>query len=96
MILPALAEFLGTFLFLFVILQQGQPIPIAVGLLAMIYAFGSVSGGHFNPAVSVMMGIHQKITMPEMILYIAMQIFGGVAAILLYRYLQTQKKTTEA
>lgn len=94
MILPAFAEFLGTFLFLFVILQQAQPIPIAVALLAVIYAFGSISGGHFNPAVSVMMGVHQKITMPEMILFIAMQILGGLAAVLLYRYLESQKKST--
>lgn len=93
MILPALAEFLGTFIFLFIILQQSQPVPIAVGLLAVIYAFASISGGHFNPAVSVMMGIQQKITMPEMILYIVMQIFGGIAAVLLYRYLESQKKS---
>lgn len=92
MILQALAEFLGTFFFLFVILQQGQPIPIAVALLAMIYAFGSISGGHFNPAVTVMMGVHEKIGATDAAVYIAVQILGGIAAVLLYRHIEANKK----
>ena len=56
---PALiAECLGTALFFSCILSYGDPIPIAVGLLAAIYAFGKVSGGHFNSAVSFMMYLH--------------------------------------
>ena len=47
-----LVEFIGTFVFLSVILRVGQPIPIAVALLSAIYFGGSISGGHFNPAVS--------------------------------------------
>lgn len=92
MILQALVEFLGTFLFLFVILQQGQPIPIAVALLAVIYAFGGISGGHFNPAVTVMMGVDDKIGVADATLYIAAQVLGGIAAVLLYRYIQDTKK----
>ena len=62
-----IAEILGTFFFLSVILSvvaDGAtnpfaaalgPIAIAVGLLAAIYFGGKISGGHFNPAVSIMM-----------------------------------------
>ena len=55
MIPSLIAECLGTALFFSCILAYGEPIPIVVGLLAAIYAFGKVSGGHFNCAVSFMM-----------------------------------------
>ena len=50
-----LVEFIGTFVFLSVILRTGEALPIAVALAAVIYFGGAVSGGHFNPAVSTMM-----------------------------------------
>jgi glycerol uptake facilitator-like aquaporin len=90
----ALLEFLGTFIFLFVILQQGQPIPIAVALLAVIYAFGSISGGHFNPAVTVMMGVHQKISTEDAAVYIVAQILGGILAVIVYKQLEKMKEKT--
>ena len=92
MLIEAFAEFLGTFIFLFIILQQGQPIPIAIGLLAVIYAFGNISGGHFNPAVTIMMGVDKKVPINEAMLYITSQIAGGICAVFLYRYLAERKK----
>jgi aquaporin Z len=91
MILQAFVEFLGTFLFLFVILEQSQPIAIAVALLAVIYAFGSISGGHFNPAVTVMMGMHNKIEIVDAIVYIVAQVLGGICAFLLYKHVESLK-----
>lgn len=91
MILQAFVEFIGTFLFLFVILQQSEPIAIAVALLAVIYAFGSISGGHFNPAVTVMMGMHNKIELADAIVYIVAQVLGGMCAFLLYKHIETKK-----
>ena len=79
------AEFIGTFIFLFVILQYGQPIPIAIALLAAIYIFGNISGGHFNPAVSIMMASDNKITPTEACLYISAQIAGGLCAVLVHK-----------
>ena len=89
----ALAEFIGTFVFLFVILQQGQPIPIAVALLAVIYAFGNISGGHFNPAVTVMMGVDQKISTKHAVIYIVAQILGGITAVFVHRSIEQKKET---
>ena len=91
MLLHVLAEFLGTFMFLFIILQQGQPIPIAVALLASIYAFGNISGGHFNPAVTIMMGSNGKITQTQGVLYVLAQITGGLCALLLHKYVSKNK-----
>lgn len=81
MIAAVLGEFIGTFVFLLVILVVGQPIPIVVGLLAAILAFGSLSGGHFNPAVSTMMLAKGDINIMTYLLYIIAQVLGGLAAL---------------
>lgn len=58
------------------------PIAIAFGmaLLAGLYAFGEVSGGHFNPAVSLAMLIHGKIDALTTVGYWIVQIIGGTLA----------------
>jgi aquaporin Z len=87
-----LTEFLGTFFFLSVILNVVAdaslgPIAVAVGLLAAIYFGGKVSGGHYNPAVSVMMYVKGKLTGDLAVLYIAAQIVGALFALLLNNFL---------
>lgn len=88
MIQEVFAEFLGTFVFLSAILAAAQPIPIAVGLLAVIYIFGSISGGHFNPAVSVMMFVKGTVTLETCIMYVISQVLGGIVALLTYNALR--------
>lgn len=83
-----LAEFLGTFFFLSIILNsiflgEFAPIAISIGLLAAIYFAGRVSGGHFNPAVSIMMYVKGKLAGDITILYIAAQILGGLVALMI-------------
>lgn len=82
MFAAVLGEFIGTFVFLLVILVVGQPIPIVIGLLAAILAFGNVSGGHMNPAVSTMMLAKGDIDFMTYILYVVAQVLGGLAALL--------------
>jgi aquaporin Z len=77
-------EFLGTFLFLSVILSTGNPIAIAVALLAMIYFGGSISGGHFNPAVTSMFFAKGDIESTDAVMYIVAQVLGGICAYLFY------------
>jgi glycerol uptake facilitator-like aquaporin len=54
---------------------------IATGatLVALILTFGPISGGHFNPAVSVATAMESRITMTECAAYMAFQIVGGIA-----------------
>lgn len=82
MIAAVLSEFIGTFVFLLVILVVGQPIPIVIGLLAAILAFGNISGGHMNPAVSTMMLAKGDIDIMTYIMYVIAQVLGGLAALL--------------
>lgn len=81
MLAAVLGEFIGTFVFLLVILVVGQPIPIVVGLLAAILAFGNLSGGHFNPAVSTMMLAKGDISVGVYLMYVVAQVLGGLAAL---------------
>ena len=83
--IPYLVEALGTFIFLSVIVSVGKPIPIAIALAAVIFFGGEISGGHFNPAVSVMMFLKNVINMPTLVGYVAAQIVGAVLALYFYR-----------
>ena len=75
-----LVEFLGTFIFLSVIIVTGNPIAIGLTLTAVIYFGGSVSGGHFNPAVNLLMLLNKKINMTQFIGQTVAQLLGAVAA----------------
>ena len=75
-----LVEFVGTLFFLFVILVSGEAIPIGLALILAIMLGGKVSGGHFNPAVSVMMFLKQKLSAQDLLFYVLAQILGGAVA----------------
>tara|TARA_A100001015_G_C14755080_1_gene619116 strand:- start:266 stop:535 length:270 start_codon:yes stop_codon:yes gene_type:complete len=79
-----LVEFFGTMLFLFVILYVGEPMAIGVALITVIYLGGSISGGHFNPAVSVMMALKGSITKVDLLPYVLAQVLGGLTALQVY------------
>ena len=79
-----LAELIGTFIFLLVVLINKDPISIVIGLLAVIYAFGGISGGHFNPAISFIMFMNNKIDVVKLFSYIMAQLLGGSLALLWY------------
>tara|TARA_B100001093_G_scaffold520098_1_gene612664 strand:- start:67 stop:333 length:267 start_codon:yes stop_codon:yes gene_type:complete len=81
-------EFLGTAFFLLVILLTGQAIPIALALAAVIMVGGKVSGGHFNPAVSVMMWRKGKLKMADLVPYIVAQVLGGLVALELSKHIK--------
>ena len=79
------AEFLGTFFFLYVILSTGAAIPIGLALAVAIMVLGKFSGGNFNPAVSVMMVAAGKLPSEDLLPYILAQVAGGLAALELYK-----------
>lgn len=80
-----IVEAVGTFVFLSVIMHSmadksiGGP-GIAIALLAVIYLGGSISGGNFNPAVSVAMFMEDKLSSKLLFGYIAAQLAGAVGA----------------
>ena len=57
----------------------------ALVLFALILTFGAVSGGHFNPAVTVAAAIQKKLDPVDAIVYILAQLSGGVLGALLIK-----------
>lgn len=82
--LALVSEFLGTFFFLSAVLVSGKAIPIVITLLAAIFVFGAFSGAHFNSAITVMMMVAKKISVPVGLMYIVAQILGGLSALVFY------------
>jgi aquaporin Z len=89
------AEFLGTFWLTFggcgsAVLAAAFPqlgigfagVALAFGLtvLTMAYAVGHISGGHFNPAVTVGLAVGGRFPGGQVLPYIVVQVVGAVAA----------------
>jgi aquaporin Z len=83
-----LVEFFGTMFFLYVILATGNFLAIGAALAIAIFVGGKISGGMFNPAVTVMMAAAGKLPTSEVIPYIVAQLVGGLAALELYKRLK--------
>jgi glycerol uptake facilitator-like aquaporin len=83
--LPFAVELVGTLIFLYVILASGgDAISIGIALAAVILFGGKLSGGHFNPAVSIMMYLNNKLGAGKLVVYIVAQVLGGAVALWLY------------
>ena len=80
-----LVEFVGTMFFLYVILATGKAVPIGLALALAIMVGGKISGGNFNPAVSVMMAAAGKLPMNDVMPYVLAQVAGGLVALELYK-----------
>jgi len=82
---PFIVEYLGTLFFLYIILLSGNAVAIGAALTLVILLGGAISGGHFNPAVTVMMVMANKLPSSEVFPYILAQVAGGITALELYR-----------
>ena len=89
-------EFIGTFFLVLtvgccvVIGGAGVIAPLAIGsvLMVMIYAGGHISGGHYNPAVTLGVWVRGRCATNDVVPYWAAQIIGGVLAALVLNYLK--------
>jgi aquaporin Z len=56
-------------------------------VLAMAYAVGSISGGHFNPAVTCGLAAAGRFSAAEVIPYIIAQVIGGIVAAAIFYFI---------
>ena len=80
-----LVEFLGTLFFLYIILATGNPWAIGAALAIAVLVGGKISGGNYNPAVTIMMVAAGKQPASDIVPYIISQVAGGLVALELYR-----------
>src|SRR4051812_44295303 len=89
-----LAEFFGTFLFFFIgmaaVASAGDRTLVAfahgLALAVMVSALGAVSGGHFNPAVTLGLWLATRMTGRRALAYILAQLIAAIAAAAMIGY----------
>lgn len=105
-----IAEFIGTFSMIFCgtgamtinevtggsVSHVGIAITWGLIVMAMIYAFGEISGAHFNPAVSIAFAYAKKFSWKEVPKYIIAQILGAILASVLLWFLFPASETLGA
>ncbi len=85
-------ELIGTFFLVFTIatsvLSGSAFAPLAIGaaLMVMIYAGGHISGGHYNPAVTIAALVRGRIGLPDAVGYWVAQLVGGLLAATIARW----------
>jgi aquaporin Z len=91
-----LVEFIGTFFLVFTVgmavIEPGAGVlaPVAIGsvLAVLIYAGVHISGGHYNPAVTLGVLIRGKTTLPDAVGYWVVQIVAAVVAWIAVSYMK--------
>jgi len=99
-----IVEFIGTFFLVFTVgmAVRGGAEPVAAALaigsslMVMIFAGGHISGGHFNPAVTLAVTLRGKATSKDLIPYWAAQLLAGFVAALLVNALFNGKPASPA
>jgi aquaporin Z len=89
-------EFVGTFFLVFtignVVIEPGAgdlaPLAIGAALMVMIFAGGHISGGHYNPAVTLAVFLRGKCDAKDVVPYFVSQLAGAAAAASLVLYLK--------
>lgn len=90
-------EFIGTFFLVFtvgmVVLDPdsaGLLAPLAIGsiLAVMVFAGAHISGGHYNPAVSLAAYLRKRLPAMDLLIYWLVQLAAAIFAALLVRYLK--------
>ncbi|HWA10637.1 MAG TPA: aquaporin [Opitutaceae bacterium] len=88
-----LVEFIGTFFLVFTVgmTVRGHadlaPLAIGASLMVMIFAGGHVSGGHFNPAVTLAVFVRGKCETRDVVPYWLAQLAAGLVAALVVTFL---------
>ncbi|TAG08981.1 MAG: porin [Verrucomicrobia bacterium] len=98
-----LTEFVGAF---FLVLTIGCTVipgaigalaPLAIGsaLMVMVFAGGHISGGHYNPGVTVAVWLRGRCDTKDVLPYIISQVLGAVVAALAVKFLYGEGKPME-
>lgn len=77
-------EAIGAFFLVLTIGFSANPLAIGFILMVMVYMGGYISGGHYNPAVTLSVWMQKKMSQKDAMLYMLFQLLGAVAASLVF------------
>ena len=91
-------EFIGTFFLVLVVgltvidPGAGALAPLAIGstLMVMVYAGGRISGGHYNPAVTLAVWMRGKFDTKDVLPYMVAQVLAGLLAASVVNFLKSR------
>lgn len=83
-------EGIGTFFLVLTIGFSGNPIAIGIILAVMVYMGGYISGGMYNPAVTLAVFLQKKIPVKDAGMYVMFQLIGSVVASMVFFFIKQQ------
>jgi aquaporin Z len=91
-----IVEFIGAFFLVltigFTVVDPGAgamaPLAIGSALMVMVYAGGHISGGHYNPAVTLAVWMRGRCATSDVIPYMVAQVIGAVIAAFIVLFLK--------
>jgi aquaporin Z len=95
-------EFIGTFFLVFTVgmtvIEPGAgafaPLAIGSALMVMVYAGGHISGGHYNPAVSLSVLVRGRISAKDGVTYMVVQVIAGLVAAAIVGFMKGDVEVT--
>ena len=90
-IIELFAEFIGTYIFLLIIIITENAILIGITAFLSIKIFGGISGGNLNPAVTIMLVLAKKQPVSQLVPYLMAQFLAAIAAFQTYKYLKSNR-----
>jgi aquaporin Z len=70
------------------------PLAIGAALMVMVYAGGHISGGHYNPAVTIGVLIRGKVYAADVVPYIIAQLAGAALATMVVKFFRNGVEVT--
>lgn len=80
-----LVEFLGTMFLVYVIFATGNYLAIGAALAIGVLLGGAISGGAFNPAVTLALYSAGKLSKSDLLPYMIVQMLGALAGLTVYK-----------
>jgi glycerol uptake facilitator-like aquaporin len=80
-----LVEFIGSLLFVYVILATNNPLAIGATLAIVLLLTSRISGGFLNPAVTIMLASSGKLPKNDVVPFCLSQVFGGLVALEIFK-----------
>ena len=81
-------EYIGSVFFFYVCIAIGNPLAVGGALALAKYMGDPISGGHFNPAVTIMLVLARKTPMATLAPYIIAQVLAAITVSQIVKYVR--------